>query len=157
MSSPSALQTCQENLRPSRSLGLDPCECCMAVVPNLGPPDVFGLQLPEAFTTTSAGQDFWTLKSKNIWRPKFGDHCCMGHNTHHQATRLSGLRWHFCPTEGQGKGFKAARLWRGTSFPGREKEQPFLHHGPPCGKGRPLPLTEKAALVIRQSSQKQRD
>ena len=46
-----------------------------AVFPNLGPPDVLGLQLPEAFTTTSAGQDFWELKSKNIWRPKVGDHC----------------------------------------------------------------------------------
>ena len=46
-----------------------------AVVPNLGPPDVPGLQLPEAFTTTTAGQDFWELKSKNIWRPKVGDHC----------------------------------------------------------------------------------
>ena len=31
------------------------------------------LQLPEAFTTTSAGQDFWGLKSKNIWRPKVED------------------------------------------------------------------------------------
>ena len=44
------------------------------VVPNLGPPDVLGIQLPEAFTTTSTGQDFWELKSKNIWRPKVGDH-----------------------------------------------------------------------------------
>ena len=26
-----------------------------AVFPNLGPPDVLGLQVPEAFTTTSAG------------------------------------------------------------------------------------------------------
>ena len=33
-----------------------------AVVPNLGPPDVLGLHLPEAFTTTSFGQDFWELK-----------------------------------------------------------------------------------------------
>ena len=48
-----------------------------AVVPNLGPPDVLGLQLPEAFTTTSAGQDFWELKSKNICRPKVGDQCCI--------------------------------------------------------------------------------
>ena len=48
---------------------------CSAVVPNLGPPDVLGLQLPEASTTTSAGQDFWELKSKNIWRPKV-DYCC---------------------------------------------------------------------------------
>ena len=45
------------------------------MVPNLGPPDVLGLQLPEAFTTTFASQDFWELKSKNIWRPKVGDHC----------------------------------------------------------------------------------
>ena len=42
------------------------------MVSNLVPPDVLGLQLPEAFTTTSAGQDFWELKFKNIWRPKVG-------------------------------------------------------------------------------------
>ena len=52
--------------------------CYMPVVPNLGPPDVLGLQLPKAFTTTSAGQDFWELKSKNIWRPKVGEHCSTG-------------------------------------------------------------------------------
>ena len=46
-----------------------------SVFSNLGPPDVLGLQLPEAFTTTSTGQDFWAMKSKNIWRPKVGDHC----------------------------------------------------------------------------------
>ena len=46
------------------------------VVPNLGPPDILGLQLPEAFNTNSACQDFWELKSKNIWRPKVGDHWC---------------------------------------------------------------------------------
>ena len=34
----------------------------MSVVPNLGPPDVLGLQLPEAFTTISAGQEFWEWK-----------------------------------------------------------------------------------------------
>ena len=45
-----------------------------SVVPNLVPPDVLGLQLPETFITTTAGQDFWELKSKNIWRPKVGDH-----------------------------------------------------------------------------------
>ena len=45
-----------------------------SVVPNLGPPDVLGLQLPEAFTTTSAGQDFLEWKSKNIWKPKVRDH-----------------------------------------------------------------------------------
>ena len=38
-------------------------------------PDVPGLQLPEAFTTASAVQDFWELKSMNIWRSKVGDHC----------------------------------------------------------------------------------
>ena len=52
--------------------------CFTAVVPNLGPPDVLRLQLPEAFTTTSAGQDFWELKSKNIWRPKVGEQCFRG-------------------------------------------------------------------------------
>ena len=46
------------------------------MVPNLGPPDVLGLQFPEAFAATSAGQDFWELTSKNIWRPKVGDHSC---------------------------------------------------------------------------------
>ena len=49
-----------------------------AVVLNVGPPDVIELQLPVAFATTSAGQDFWELKSKNIWRPKVGDHCPKG-------------------------------------------------------------------------------
>ena len=53
-----------ENLWPSRT-----------VVCNCRPPDVLGLQLPEAFIATSAGQDFWELKSKNIWRPKIGDYC----------------------------------------------------------------------------------
>ena len=53
--------------------------CLRAVVSNLGPPDVLGLHLPEAFTTTSSDQDFWELKSKNIWRPKVGDHCLRGH------------------------------------------------------------------------------
>ena len=52
-------------------------EWCRAVVPNLGPPD--GLQLPEAFTTTFASQDFWELKSKNIWRPKVGGNWSTGH------------------------------------------------------------------------------
>ena len=36
------------------------------MVPNLGPPDVLRLQLPEAFATTSAGQDFWELKSQKV-------------------------------------------------------------------------------------------
>ena len=50
----------------------DPFASSSVVVPNLGPPGALGLQFPEAFT--SAGQDFWELKSKNIWRPKVGDH-----------------------------------------------------------------------------------
>ena len=33
--------------------------CSKAVVPNLESPDVFGLNLPEAFTTSCVGQDFW--------------------------------------------------------------------------------------------------
>ena len=37
-----------------------------ALVPNLGPPDVLRPQLPEVFTITSAGKDFWELKFKNI-------------------------------------------------------------------------------------------
>ena len=49
------------------------------MVPNLEPPDVLGLQFPEALTITSSGQDFWELKSKNIWRPKVGDHCTKPH------------------------------------------------------------------------------
>ena len=53
----------------------------LSVVPNLGPPDVLGLQLPEAYTTTSSGQDFWELKFKNIWRPKVEDHCFREHVT----------------------------------------------------------------------------
>ena len=43
--------------------------------PNLGSSDIFGLKLPEAFTTSCAGQDFWELQSKNIWGPKVGNHC----------------------------------------------------------------------------------
>ena len=65
LSSTDLRSSCQHN----------PVASFRAVVPNLGPPDVPVLQLPEAFTITSAGQDFWELKSKNIWRPKAGDHC----------------------------------------------------------------------------------
>ena len=61
------------------------------MVPNIGPPDVLGPQLPEAFTTTSAGQDFWELKSKNIWKPKVGDHCPRG--LHRSANSLQVLIW----------------------------------------------------------------
>ena len=50
-----------------------------SVVPNLGPPDVLGLQLPEILASRDGGEGFWELYSKNIWRPKVGDHwyrCC---------------------------------------------------------------------------------
>ena len=46
-----------------------------AVDPNLGPPDVLGLQLPEILAIRGSGEGFWELQSKNIWRPKVGDHC----------------------------------------------------------------------------------
>ena len=42
------------------------------MVPNLGSPDVLGLKLPDAFTISCGGQDFWEMKS---WAPKAGDHC----------------------------------------------------------------------------------
>ena len=35
--------------------------CSIAVVPNLGSPDILGLKLPEAFTTSCAGQNIWEL------------------------------------------------------------------------------------------------
>ena len=44
------------------------------VVPDLGPPDVLGLQLPEILVSRGDGEGFWELESKNIWRPKVGDH-----------------------------------------------------------------------------------
>ena len=37
------------------------------VVPNLGPPDVLGLQLPETPASTAGGEGFWELQSKNTW------------------------------------------------------------------------------------------
>ena len=49
-----------------------------AVVSNLGSPDVLGLKLPEAFSTSSAGQDFWELQSKNIWELKVENHRSRG-------------------------------------------------------------------------------
>ena len=33
--------------------------CSMAVFPNLGPPDVLGLQLPEILTSRGGGEGFW--------------------------------------------------------------------------------------------------
>ena len=39
---------------------------CRSVVANLGSPDVLGLQLPEALTSTSSGEGFWKLQSKNV-------------------------------------------------------------------------------------------
>ena len=72
------------------------------VVPNLGPPDVLRLQLPEAFTTTSADQDFWELKSKNIWRPKVGDHWFTGfsrlHHVQNAVTKESEIWSHIWGT-----------------------------------------------------------
>ena len=35
--------------------------CSRAVVPNLGPPDVLGLQLPEILASRGGGEDFWEL------------------------------------------------------------------------------------------------
>ena len=32
-----------------------------AVVPNLGPPDVLGLQLPEVLASSGGGESFWEL------------------------------------------------------------------------------------------------
>ena len=46
-----------------------------SVVPNPGPPDVLGLQLLEILASKGGGEGFWELYSKNIWRPKVGDHC----------------------------------------------------------------------------------
>ena len=51
-----------------------------AVVSNLGPPDVFGLQLPKIPAIRGGGEGFWELSSKNIWRPKVGNNCCKGHD-----------------------------------------------------------------------------
>ena len=75
----------------------------IAVIPNFGPPDVLGLQLPEAFSTPSAGQDFWELKSKNIWRPKVGDHWYSG-----QSNRLRVKALEF---ESQALPWKLNRGW----------------------------------------------
>ena len=36
-------------------------ELCTTVVPNLGPPDVLGLQLPEILASRSGGESFWEL------------------------------------------------------------------------------------------------
>ena len=35
--------------------------CFRSVVPNLGPPDVLGLQLPEILASTGGGEGFWEL------------------------------------------------------------------------------------------------
>ena len=60
-------------LVPKRPLALRK-EWLRAVVLNLGPPDVLGLQLPEILARRGGGVGFWELQSKNIWRPKVGDH-----------------------------------------------------------------------------------
>ena len=46
------------------------CKCCKSVVPNLGPPDVLGLQLPEIPASKGGSEGFWEL------RPKVGDYSC---------------------------------------------------------------------------------
>ena len=46
----------------------------IAVVVNLGPPDLLGLQLPEILASRGDGEGFWELQSKNIWRLKVEDH-----------------------------------------------------------------------------------
>ena len=38
----------------------------MTVILNLGSPDILGLQLPEAFTSTVSGEGFQKLQSKNV-------------------------------------------------------------------------------------------
>ena len=45
-----------------------------AVVLKLGSPDVPGLQLPEIVASTTSGEGFWELQSKNIWGPQFENH-----------------------------------------------------------------------------------
>ena len=39
----------------------------MPVVPNLGPPDVLRLQLPEILANITSGEGFWEFQSKNNW------------------------------------------------------------------------------------------
>ena len=45
----------------SQALMLLHKEQLIALVPNLRSPDVPGLKLPETFTASCAGQDFWEL------------------------------------------------------------------------------------------------
>lgn len=44
------------------------------MVPNSGSPDVHGLQLPEPFSTSAAGQDFQEWQFQNIRAPKVRKH-----------------------------------------------------------------------------------
>ena len=53
-----------------------------AVVPNLGSPDVLGLQLPEALASTANGKGFWELQFKNIWNSVLGTTVLEHLNTH---------------------------------------------------------------------------
>ena len=64
-----------------------------AVVPNLGPPDVLGLQLPEILASRDGGEGFWELQSKNIWRPKIGDHCSRSSQSLGDEAGVEGVRW----------------------------------------------------------------
>ena len=41
---------------------------------NHGSPDVLVVKLPGSFTSSCTGQDFWELKSRNIWGCKVGNH-----------------------------------------------------------------------------------
>ena len=98
-----------------------------AVVPNLGSPDVLGLQLPEAFTTTLAGQDFWELKSKNIWRPKVRDHCSRR-----------------CPLRGRAsrRCSRKARMLSLSGHPPEKVELESAEH-PCCQKNKPAQTTKE--------------
>ena len=44
------------------------------MVPILGSPNVLELKLPEAITTSYAGQGFWELQSKEFWGTKVGNY-----------------------------------------------------------------------------------
>ena len=39
----------------------DSLSYCKVVIPNLGPPDVLGLQLPEILASRGGGEGFWEL------------------------------------------------------------------------------------------------
>ena len=51
------LDIVQRNTHVARRVG----KFARAVVPNLGPPDVLGLQLPEILASRGSGEGFWEL------------------------------------------------------------------------------------------------